>query len=155
MKSPIPLASYGWLICLLMWSGGCADEGIDQEDELTTGEDGRYELVLLDKEHRVAQDSTLIEHPADMSGEPANAAVFFDPEGQFTVQVGVYRNEAHATTMIRELKREGYPAYGSKSSEGMRVRIGYFSQLKDAERFGKIFAADRGVEYWIDKRADE
>ena len=81
--------------------------------------------------------------------------VFFDPDGQFTVQVGVYRDEKHADLKVRELKDEGYPAYSVRSDAGVRVRIGYFANRADANRFGRIFAKDRGVEYWIDRRADE
>ena len=56
---------------------------------------------------------------------------------------------------MRELKDEGYPAYSVQSNAGVRVRIGYFANRADADRFGRIFAKDRGVEYWIDRRADE
>ena len=134
MKPRKILTSSVFSVCLALACSGCADEGIDREDELATDENGRFELVVL---------------------EPANAAVFFDPDGQFTVQVGVYREIKHAERIVHDLKSEGYPAYGSKSPEGLRVRIGYFTKLAHAERFGRIFAADRGVEYWIDKRAEE
>ena len=56
---------------------------------------------------------------------------------------------------MRELKDAGYPAYSLQSDAGVRVRIGYFANRVDANRFGRIFAKDRGVEYWIDQRADE
>ena len=81
--------------------------------------------------------------------------VFFDPDGQFTVQVGVYRDAKHAGLKVRELKDAGYPAYSLQTEAGVRVRIGYFANRADAERFGRIFAKDRGVEYWIARRADE
>ena len=134
MKPRKILTSSVFSVCLALACIGCADEGIDREDELATEDNGRFELVIL---------------------EPANAEVFFDPDGQFTVQVGVYREVKHAERIVHDLKSEGYPAYGSKSPEGLRVRIGYFTKLAHAERFGRIFAADRGVEYWIDKRAEE
>ena len=134
MKPREILTSSVFSVCLALACIGCADEGIDREDELETEDNGRFELVIL---------------------EPAYAAVFVDPDGQFTVQVGGYREVKHAERIVHDLKSEGYPAYGSKSPEGLRVRIGYFTKLAHAERFGRIFAADRGVEYWIDKRAEE
>ena len=154
MKLPKILNSSGLFICLALACSGCADEGIDREDELATEDNGRLELVVLEPANE-GGDSTQVDLPADLSGEPANATVFFDPDGQFTVQVGVYREIKHAERIVHDLKSEGYPAYGSKSPEGLRVRIGYFTKLAHAERFGRIFAADRGVEYWIDKRAEE
>jgi len=144
----------GLLSCLGFLAGGCAEGGIDHEDELSTTDDGRYELVVLEDE-TAPEDSILGKSPADLSGQPANAAVFFDPGGQFTVQVGVYKDTEQAAKIVRDLKSEGYPAYGAQNREGMRVRIGYFSDREDAERFGRIFAADRGVEFWVDKRAEE
>ena len=81
--------------------------------------------------------------------------VFFDPDGQFTIQVGVFRDAKRADLKVRELKSEGYPAYSVQSDAGVRVRIGYFTNRADAERFGRIFAKDRGVEYWIDRRIHE
>lgn len=139
-------SAVAWLgICAV----GCADTGIDREDELGTSTDGRYELVVLEPAEGQA-DST-----ADLSPAPANVAVFFDPDGSFTIQIGVYRDADRAVQLVRELKDQGYPAYGANGPEGMRVRIGYFSAREDAERFGRIFAADRGVEYWVDKRADK
>ena len=154
MKPPKTLTISVFSVCLALACSGCADEGIDREDELVTEDNGRFELVVLAPANE-SGDLTPVDLPADLSGEPANAAVFFDPDGQFTVQVGVYREVKHAERIVHDLKSEGYPAYGSKSPEGLRVRIGYFTKLADAERFGRIFAADRGVEYWIDKRAEE
>ncbi|MEE3257643.1 MAG: SPOR domain-containing protein [Candidatus Latescibacterota bacterium] len=145
--NPRPILSA--VVWLGLWAGGCADAGIDREDELGTATDGRYELVVLEPVEGQS-DST-----ADLSPAPANIAVFFDPDGSFTVQVGVYRDVDRAEQLVRDLKDQGYPAYGARSPKGMRVRIGYFSKREDAERFGRIFAADRGVEYWVDKRADK
>ncbi len=93
---------------------------------------------------------------ADDTGDTGDASpVFFDPDGEFTIQVGVFRDAKHADQKVRELKREGYPAYSVQSGAGVRVRIGYFANRADANRFGRIFAKDRGVEYWIDRRANE
>ena len=135
----------------VLWIGGCADESSVREDEQAPEPAGRRELVILTPADSVSA-------PDDPSG-PTDASdaspVFFDPDGQFTIQVGVYRDAKRAEQKVRELKDEGYPAYGVQSDAGMRVRIGYFANRADAERFGRIFAKDRGVEYWIDRRVHE
>ena len=128
---------------------GCSDPGIDREDELGAEDGGRFELVVLDSVDNQAETSE------DHSAAPANVAVFFDPDGPFTVQVGVYGDTGHARGLVRDLKAQGYPAYVATSDEGARVRIGYFGSRDDAERFGRIFAADHDVEYWVDRRANE
>ena len=131
-----------WMLaCAALWAGGCADGSIreaKQDLEPAT----RREVVVL-----TPADSV----PASADTSP----VFFDPDGQFTVQVGVYRDAKRADQKVRELKDEGYPAYSVQSGAGVRVRIGYFTNHADAERFGRIFAKDRGIDYWIDRRADE
>ena len=127
-----------------LWAGGCADEQIPKPEPEPAS---RREIVVL--------------APADSGAAPAEAdtsdtsPVFFNPEGQFTVQVGVYRDIKRADQKVRALKDEGYPAYSVQSDAGVRVRIGYFSTHADADRFGRIFAKDHSVEYWIDRRTDE
>ena len=127
-----------------LWAGGCADERLPEPEPEPAS---RREVVVLT--------------PADSGAAPAEAdpsdpsPVFFNPKGQFTVQVGVYRDTKRADQRVRELKDEGYPAYRVQSDAGLRVRIGYFATHADADRFGRIFAKDRGVEYWIDRRTDE
>ena len=128
---------------------GCSDPGIDREDELGVEDDGRFQLVVLDSVANRAEAS--VGH----SPTAANGAVFYEPDGAFTVQVGVYGYTDHAKKLVRDLKAQGYPAYIATSDEGARVRIGYFGSRKDAEQFGRIFATDRDLEYWIDRRANE
>lgn len=127
-----------------LWAGGCADEQVPEPEPEPAS---RREIVVLT--------------PADSGAAPAEAdtsdpsPVFFNPEGQFTVQVGVYRDIKRADQKVRALKDEGYPAYSVQSGAGVRVRIGYFATHADADRFGRIFAKDHSVEYWIDRRTDE
>ncbi len=127
-----------------LWAGGCADEQIPKPEPEPAS---RREIVVL--------------APADSGAAPAEvdpsdtSPVFFNPEGQFTVQVGVYRDIKRADQKVRALKDEGYPAYSVQSGAGVRVRIGYFATHADADRFGRIFAKDHSVEYWIDRRTDE
>lgn len=201
---------------------GCGGREPDQEDELGTTEDGRYELVMVAPQPTPAPtparaidtiavaepevtylnaDSTLDEAPEDLRpgqktaatpaardatarGErtaepeaesrsavasrtalpPAPAGmvapkgtVAYDPRGEFTVQVAVVPDTRAARTMVRELTSEGYPAYSipSPGAKGVRVRIGYFTSRDDALRFGALFKKDRGMESWVDRRANE
>ena len=128
---------------------GCADPGIDREDELGVEDGARFELVVLDSVATGADSSAAHRH------SPSDGAVFFDPDGPFTVQIGVYGDTGHAKELARDLKAQGYPAYVTASDEGARVRIGYFSSREDAERFGLNFAVDRDFEYWVDRRSNE
>ncbi len=143
------------LACTVLWAGGCADGGVREDKRVPEPEPAsRREIVIL-----TPADSVVA--PADASdasdaGDASDTSpVFFDPDGQFTIQVGVYRDAKRADQKVRELKDEGYPAYSVQSGAGVRVRIGYFSKHTDADRFGRIFAKDRGVEYWIAQRANE
>lgn len=152
----------------VLWGGGCADSGV-REDEQAPEPAGRREVVILTPADSVStpagtSDASDASDASDTSdaGDTGDTddtgdanPVFFDPDGQFTVQVGVYRDAKRADQKVRELKDEGYPAYSVQSDAGVRVRIGYFANRADANRFGRIFAKDRGVEYWIDQRADE
>ena len=140
----------------VLWTGGCADSGV-REDEQAPEPVGRREIVILTPADSVsAPDDPSGPTDASDPTDPSDASpVFFDPDGQFTIQVGVYRDAKRAGQKVRELKDEGYPAYSVQSDAGMRVRIGYFTNRADADRFGRIFAKDRGVEYWITRRANE
>lgn len=134
-----------------LWAGGCADNGAP-EPEPKPGPASRREIVVL-----TPADSGAGAAPAEAApSAPSDPSpVFFDSDGQFTVQVGVYRDAQRADQKVRQLKDEGYPAYSVHSTAGARVRIGYFATHADADRFGRIFAKDHSVEYWIDRRTDE
>ena len=140
----------------VLWTGGCADSGV-REDEQAPEPAGRREIVILTPADSVSapDDPSGPTDASDPTDSSDASPVFFDPDGQFTIQVGVYRDAKRAEQKVRELKDEGYPAYSVQSDAGMRVRIGYFTNRADAERFGRIFAKDRGVEYWIARRANE
>ncbi|MCY3664988.1 MAG: SPOR domain-containing protein [Gemmatimonadetes bacterium] len=148
----------------VLWIGGCADSDVRKDEQAPESEPaGRSEIVILTPADSVstpagtsdASDASNTSDAGDASDTSDTNPVFFDPDGQFTVQVGVYRDAKRADQKVRELKDEGYPAYSVQSDAGVRVRIGYFSNRADANRFGRIFARDRGVEYWIARRADE
>lgn len=134
-----------------LWAGGCADNGAP-EPEPKPGPASRREIVVLTPADSGAEAAPAAAAP---SAPSAPSPVFFDPDGQFTIQVGVYRDAQRADQKVRQLKDEGYPAYSVHSAAGARVRIGYFATHADADRFGRIFAKDHSVEYWIDRRTDE
>ena len=146
----------------VLWVGGCSDSDV-REDEQAPEPAGRREIVILTPADSVsapavtsdASDASDVTDAGDTDDTSDASPVFFDPDGQFTIQVGVYRDAKRAEQKMRELKDEGYPAYSVQSDAGMRVRIGYFTNRADADRFGRIFAKDRGVEYWIARRANE
>ncbi len=149
---------FAWTV---LWVGGCADSDVREDEQAPESEPaGRSEIVILTPTDSVStpadtSDASDVSDSSDTEDTSDASPVFFDPDGQFTVQVGVYRDEKHADLKVRELKDEGYPAYSVQSDAGVRVRIGYFANRADANRFGRIFAKDRGVDYWIDRRADE
>ena len=166
-----------WLLAwTVLWIGGCFDSDVPESNPTPESEPaGRSEIVILTPADSVsvpadASDASAASDTRDDSdsgdasdaGDTSDAAdtgdarpVFFDPDGEFTIQVGVFRDAKRADQKVRELKSEGYPAYSVQSDAGVRVRIGYFTNRADAERFGRIFAKDRGVEYWIDRRIHE
>ncbi len=143
---------FAWAV---LWIGGCADSNTPASEP-----SGRSELVILTPADSASTPADVspagdAKDATDASDTSAVSPVFFDPEGEFTMQVGVFRDAKRAGQQVRQLKDEGYPAYSLPSDAGVRVRIGYFANRADADRFGRIFAQDRGVEYWIARRANE
>ncbi len=163
-----------WMLAwTVLWVGGCADSDVREDEQAPESEPtGRSEMVILTptdsvstpvgtsdasdaSDARDARDTSDASAASDAEDTSDASPVFFDPDGQFTIQVGVFRDAKRADQKVHELKDEGYPAYSVQSDAGVRVRIGYFANRADADRFGRIFAEDRGVEYWIARRADE
>jgi cell division septation protein DedD len=95
--------------------------------------------------------------PAASARSAAIGPVGYDPDGEFTVQVKVVPDARAARALVKELTGDGYPAYSLPTPEGkgVRVRIGYFVSRNDAVRFGALLARDRGMESWVDRRANE
>ena len=139
-----------------LWVGGCSDSDV-REAEPAPEPASRREVVILTPTDSVSTPASTSDasDPSDASDTGDASPVFFDPDGQFAVQVGVYGDAKRADQKVRELKDEGYPAYSVQSDAGVRVRIGYFANHADADRFGRIFAKDRGGDYWIARRTDE
>jgi cell division septation protein DedD len=141
--------------------GACGNGQIDRQDELGAAQEGaeeRYELVIVQAEPEEGGD-TLSPPPRPAEVPPVDepvAAIVFDPQGEFTVQVGAY-DAPRAEQLVHQLKAEGYPAYAlaNPDRQGKRVRIGYFRTREDALRFGALFKEDRRLDFWVDRRANE
>ena len=164
---------------------GCSGE-IDPSDEFGLDEGGgRIEVIVLDssaydqgdtpKSDAAAREdrekpftgSTGFDGaPSGSTGPPGTGdarkgllagAVAYEPDGVFTVQVGVYTDALKAAEQVAELGALGYPAYAiaQPDGKGVRVRIGYFRTREDARAFGDIFSEDHGADFWIDRRVNE
>ena len=164
---------------------GCSEE-IDRSDEFGLDQGGgRVEVIVLDSSG--IQYGETPESGGPVSGErdkpftgPAGSdgstgtsagstedkdgrqgllagAVAYQPDGEFTVQVGVYSDVLKAGERVTELSALGYPAYviAQPDGKGFRVRIGYFGTREDARAFGDIFSEDHGSDFWIDRRVNE
>ena len=148
--------SWQWLlgaIVICAW-GGCGSSEIDREDELGVDDEGcRYELVIVAEQEETKGEKA----PIAVEKPDTTAPIVYDPQGVFTVQIGVFRDAYTASRMVRELSAEGYPAYAiaQPDKRAVRVRIGYFATRADALRFGAIFKQDRGMDYWVDRRQNE
>jgi hypothetical protein len=139
----------------MVLNAGCSDGGIDRDDELGVGDRTRVEVVVVGESD---SSGAAIARPDSMTPSPAEAAsVAYDPEGEFTVQIGVFSDATRAAEKVRVLDDLGYPAYAIARTEGdgVRVRIGYFRTRGDALRFGKIYSEDTGSEFWVDRRTNE
>ncbi len=138
---------------------GCDGGEIDRRDELGLEDDGKYELVLLEKEDDEGEiGMEKVEKGQIQPGEPdSSAPIVYDPQGEFTVQIGVYKNSQTASQIVSELRAEGYPAYTAALPEkkAVRVRIGYFRTKLDARRFGAILKQDRALNFWVDHKSNE
>ncbi len=168
----------GWILLLfaLGLSGGCGGE-IDTEDESSSFDvkTEEYELILVDADHESkieAEKNQIVEEetkgiaPVDSSSANPRTlpidtdvpkVVRYNPEGEFTVQIGGYSNAKVAGEKVQQLSQDGFPAYAIKNPQkkGFRVRIGYFSTQSDAKRFGELMKKDRGWDFWVDRRANE
>jgi cell division septation protein DedD len=172
-----------WLLCgACLWAvTGCGNGEIDRRDELGLEEENaeeRYELVIVEAsqteetsgqeapredafqtEALQTEDSPATEGglKEQMASEAPSTPVYYDPKGDFTVQIGLYSDAKAARDMAKKLSAEGYPAYAvpNPDKKGIRVRIGYFKTRSDARRFGLIFKQDRDMDFWVDQRANE
>ncbi len=156
----------------------CSGE-IDRSDEFGLDEGGGpIEVIVLDSSAFQYEETPKTGALVEGEGEKTSAgstgtpgftgpgagrekllagAVAYEPDGAFTVQVGVYADALKAGKRVAELSALGYPAYAiaQPDGKGVRVRIGYFRTREDARAFGDIFFEDHGSDFWIDRRINE
>ena len=173
------------LLSIAATACGCSEE-IDRSDEFGLDQGGgRVEVIVLDSsgiEYGGTPESggpvkgdgdKPFTGPAGSEGSTGTStgstedkdgrqgllagAVAYEPDGEFTVQVGVYSDVLKAGERVTELSALGYPAYviAQPDGKGFRVRIGYFGTREDARAFGDIFSEDHGSDFWIDRRVNE
>ena len=137
---------------VLLAACGTEQDTGEVADELgLQGNEGRHEIVVLDEKAKTKVEETEIAKPDSV------LLILYQPDGEFTVQIGLYEDAQTAGKIVRDLSAAGYPAYAiaKPDKKGVRVRIGYFATRAEAERFGRRFREDRGLEYWIDRRSRE
>ena len=154
----LPSIAFSLVLC------ACAGGGSDPGGEAPGT---RTEIVY------VMEDSQQV-RTADLSGpppkveeardEPVQAAaapsaakegVAFAPDGEYTVQIGMFSEPAGARERLQQLKTLGYPAYLLPSDQGVRLRIGYFARRAEADSFGQRFSREQGGKFWVDRRSKE
>ena len=151
----------------------CSEDQIDFNDELGMENDksGKVAIVNIDstmigsngrdRESNSGNDPEYKGTEKELTGTDhiltGSDMISYDPEGDFTVQVGVFSTAREAGQMVLTLSSMGYPAYSiaQPDGKGIRVRIGYFVSRNEAVSFGEIFKEDSGSDYWIDRRINE
>ncbi|MCU0609939.1 MAG: SPOR domain-containing protein [Chitinispirillaceae bacterium] len=87
----------------------------------------------------------------------------FEKNGAFTVQVASVRGRGYAGRMARRFTEQGFPAYvievqdPTPAMPGIfyRVRIGRFATRAAATAFCENVLRPAGIEYWVDRTANE
>jgi cell division septation protein DedD len=81
--------------------------------------------------------------------------------GEWVIQVAVILQESRAESMVNSLKQKGFNAYYKKVSNPgkltgtyYRVRIGYFSKMREAEDFAKAKLQSYN-NWWLDKTEND
>ena len=161
--------SGGLAVALSLILSACGTGETDPNDDLgapadtPVSDDTRVELIFVDAESDSLTGPGDIEPTSPPSAPSAADEVggddllTFAADGEYTVQVGVFKNSQRASRRVRELEALGYPAYAIAHPTGdqVRVRIGYFSGKDEADRFGQRFCRDHGGKYWVDRRRAE
>jgi len=104
--------------------------------------------------------------PKNHTFSPASAGASageFSENGRYVLQVSCVKSRAYAKKMAEGLKEKGYPAYVAEvgnptpalSGDYYRVRIGGFSAYSSAKAFGENTLSPSGLQYWVDKKAND
>jgi len=95
--------------------------------------------------------------PAPVAPPPAAAPVtaaaevtLAEPPGNgFVVQVAAVRQRAEANTIARRLSSKGYPAFVSTAGANFRVRIGKYTDRREAESVAGRLEKEEQFKPWI------
>ncbi len=152
------------LACLSLALGACAGDGSDPGGK-APGTRTEIVYVLEDSQQvRTAELSDIPPRVEETREEPAPTAATpsgaeddgpFAPDGEYTVQIGMFADAARARERLRKLEALGYPAYLLPSDQGIRLRIGYFARREEADSFGQRFSREQGGQFWVDRRSKE
>jgi cell division septation protein DedD len=81
--------------------------------------------------------------------------------GEWVIQVAVVLQESRAESMVNSLNQKGFNAYykkvvnpGKLTGTYYRVRVGYFSKMRDAEDFAKAKLQSYN-NWWLDKTEND
>ena len=161
------------LLAVILGGICCSEDQIDFNDELGMENDNSGKVTIVnidstvigsngrDRESNFGNDVEYKGKGKEPTGtdhiSTRSDVISYDPEGDFTVQVGVFSTAREAGQMVLTLSSMGYPAYSiaQPDGKGIRVRIGYFVSRNEAVSFGEIFKEDSGSDYWIDRRINE
>lgn len=153
-------ASLAWSLALCACAGGGSDPGGEEPGT-------RTEIVYVVKDSQQVRTADLSgpppkveearEEPVEAPATPSAArdGVAFAPDGEYTVQIGMFADPARARERLRQLKALDYPAYLLPSDQGVRLRIGYFARREEADSFGQRFSREQGGQFWVDRRSKE
>ena len=82
--------------------------------------------------------------------------------GPFVIQVSIQTSRKAANNVVSKLSDQGIKAYvaevenpGELEGTFYRVRVGYFSTIANAQRFGKEVLAPQGYAGWVDNRKND
>ena len=95
--------------------------------------------------------------PAQPAPQPAAApapamadATLAEPPGNgYVVQVAAVRQRDEADTLARRLSTKGYPAFVTISGPNFRVRVGKYTDRREAETIAGKLQAEERFEPWI------
>jgi rare lipoprotein A len=95
--------------------------------------------------------------PAPVASQPVAApatavadATLAEPPGTgFVVQVAAVRQRAEADTIARQLSTKGYPAFVTISGPNFRVRVGKYTDRREAETVAGRLQAEERFEPWV------
>jgi DedD protein len=79
----------------------------------------------------------------------ANDSLAEPPGNGFVVQVAAVRQRAEANTIARRLSGKGYPAFVTTSGANFRVRVGKFTERREAESVAGRLAREEQFKPWI------